>query len=188
MSSSHSNISPSAKRAVSFAPTARQQRIRHIHDYSAEEIRDCWYQKADFDRIQASIRYSLTMMEGCHLYEQDEDLCLRGTESLSAQGANRRMYNRKASRCAVLEEQERQKKQGINDPELIAQTYADASRPCRTAAYAIGQADAQAIARELPPVVEKRLKSSFRICKIKSPCRKLGLGRPIPRRFSNAAA
>ena len=119
-SSSCGPISPKAKRTVSFLPLARDYSVLHINDFSAREIKSCWCDEDDLLRVKTEVTTTVALVERGDINCDTSEFCRRGTEIRSREGSRRRMLNKRAAWDAVLDEQDRQERIGINDQELIA--------------------------------------------------------------------
>ena len=76
-----------------------------------------------------------------NLYQRDDDWCSRGLEARTESGKKSKSKTRMNACLAVLLEQRHQVNHMINDPEAIAQIYADLADYPRARAGVMGRRD-----------------------------------------------
>ena len=84
--------------------------------------------------------------------EETGEHCTRGLEYRTNAGSQKRQFNKWSGMNAVLDEQHRQRVDGILDDEAIADVYKAAAHKCQQEALGRGLADAEALV-EKPAVV-----------------------------------
>jgi hypothetical protein len=73
----------SLKRSVTFSNDIRVQQIRHLNDYSKEDIRATWFAPEEYKGITLSLADTIRrMMKGEQISEYDEGVCYRGLVSV----------------------------------------------------------------------------------------------------------
>jgi hypothetical protein len=102
-----------------------------------------WYSKAEYSKIGDDNMAILRMMHTCKLLD-DEKVCTRGLEARTSLGRRRSKTNRRRALHAVIDEQYRQKKEGADDPEMMAEIYKGFSIPSIIQSNNLGFRDAQA--------------------------------------------
>ncbi len=128
---------PKSGRKITFASRVLHTEIRHIKDFSEEEIEAIWMAVPDYQMIKAIVKTTTMMMtKGEPIPEDDEDFCTRGLEFRTKAGCRIRSRNKLSARSAVLNEQDLQRDEGFSDPRYIAMACIDESRVCREAAQA----------------------------------------------------
>lgn len=93
--------------------------------------------------------YSLTVriMMTVPCFDESEEHCPRGLEYRTPTGSQKRQANKWAAIEAVLDEQHRQKIEGISDDEHLSQVYKQATPHCQQEAVERGLADAECVAK-----------------------------------------
>lgn len=121
------------KKSVSFNELVRAKKTIHISDFSAEEVRCCWYKDDDYEEMKRDIRFEVNLLENDCIIEtlssRKMSHTLRGLEVFSSTtiGRARREIKRQA-RNTVLEEQILQREEGSYDPEFIAEIYSKVTK------------------------------------------------------------
>ena len=149
------------KKSVSFFPHVMLHEMPHFKTLTSKEREALWYTHEEYQQIKDVCRFtvSTTMKEsrskGAKFLEQDEDeeICFRGLEGLTKEGAEIRKRNREAVWYAVFYEQELQERnsQGIYycyDPRMIGQVSMEATFHSRKAARDVGLKDSQELLAE----------------------------------------
>lgn len=114
-------------KSVSFNEIVRAKRTMHISNFSAEEIRCCWYNNSDYEVMKGDLQFEVSLLENDCLVEKPTCTMThssRGLEMFSSTitGRARREIKRQA-RNTVLEEQRLQREEGSHDPEFLAEVY-----------------------------------------------------------------
>ena len=139
--SSTVSLKKSNKR-VTFSKTVHCKEMRHIKDYSEEEIRTVWLTTPDYLHIKSTIRTTLEMMmSGSTVLENSEEICPRGLESRTKTGARTRSYCKLRTRSAVLNEQDLQREEGFHEPDILATVSMEQTASSRAWAQAIAMDD-----------------------------------------------
>ena len=139
-----------ASKTVASKKTSRQ-RVRfnenvgvrtclHVRDYTDQEYLNCFYRKKDYVGMKKDIEFTVrTMIAGRPLTSQQT---FRGLESTCKENALHRRIVRAESVLSVLEEQNMQRKLGIEDHEAIRRVYSSPTvQACRGSAKIIGRRD-----------------------------------------------
>lgn len=106
--------------------------------------------------------YSLTVriMSTVQCFDESEEHCLRGLEYRTPMGSQKRQANKWIAIEAVLDEQLRQKVEGIADDEYLSQVYKQATPHCQLEALERGLADAESVANLFSCKAETSAKKS----------------------------
>jgi hypothetical protein len=132
------------QRKVRFHSRVQFKTIRHVANFSEDEIREGWYCKKDFMRMSNEVsEIAKLFAAGQKMYNGDE-LCTRGLEHLIEEDvADYRAEKMIASIDAVLDEQDEQMDENIYDPYTIAEVYSEIVAPLSREAYLVGLRDAK---------------------------------------------
>jgi hypothetical protein len=110
-------------RAISFAPSIRFKPVKHIDDFTVEEIEDIWFTEYDLNVIRADCIATVRHM----IYNKDpmdeETYCTRGLEFKTPAGAKFRKDNKQTAIQAVMAEQRLQKSTDLVDEECLSKVY-----------------------------------------------------------------
>jgi hypothetical protein len=145
------------QRKVRFHGRVQFKTIRHVADFSDDEITDGWYRKNDFIRMSDEVAEIAKLLAKGEEFHEGEELCIRGLEHLVEEDvADYRAEKMIASIDAVLDEQDDQMDEDIYDPDMIAQIYGEIVSPLLREAYLVGLRDAKegAAAAALIPDLE----------------------------------
>jgi hypothetical protein len=138
--------SPKRKRCrgVTFAPALEVVRSTiHIHDYTTDEKRACWYDTYDWEVFRAERRIVLQRMEkGMKLNPGKH--CTRGLEARTKLGCRRRHMAMVGAVHGILDEQDAQFRRGFVNPDVISHIYIMITRKSRAAAADRGLEDHKA--------------------------------------------
>jgi hypothetical protein len=147
------SVSPkSSKRSISFSPEVATFNVLHIMDYSAEEKQATWFDGDDIKSFKKEGKVSLALL--VNGVSESSELCFRGLEARTRDGALRKRHNKIDARAAVFMEQDFQKDEGVFDDEVIADVYYDYSQRCHLAANMMGLRDERDV-RAMAVVVEE---------------------------------
>jgi hypothetical protein len=142
------------ERKVRFHGRVQFKTIRHVTDFSDEEILAGWYRKKDFMRMSEDVSEIAQLVAKGKESHNGEDLCIRGLEHLVEEDvADYRAEKMIASIDAVLDEQDEQRDEDVNDPDIIAELYTEIVTPLQREAYLVGLRDAKeatAAAEQIP--------------------------------------
>lgn len=132
------------QRKVRFHGRVQFKTIRHVADFSEDEITDGWYRKQDFIRMSDDVSEIAKLLGDGKEFLDGEELCIRGLEHLVEEDvADYRAEKMIASIDAVLDEQDDQADEDVYDPDLIAEIYGDIVSPLLREAYLVGLRDAK---------------------------------------------
>ena len=132
---------PSLTKSVCFSNQVETVLVERIEDYTADEIAAVWYNKNDFEEMKIEIKVTVRFMETGTKLPSDKT-SIRGLEHKTRAGAWRKFQNKRIAYCAVLDEQDNQWANNIDDPDAIAQVYAEHSALCHVIAQKNGRKDA----------------------------------------------
>ena len=136
--------SSTRERRVRFHGRVQFKTIRHVADFSDEEIQEGWYRKKDFMRMSEEVSEIAQLVAQGKESHNGEELSIRGLEHLVEEDvADYRAEKMIASIDAVLDEQDEQRDEDINDPEIIAKIYTEIVTPLQREAYLVGLRDAK---------------------------------------------
>jgi hypothetical protein len=146
------------ERKVRFHGRVQFKTIRHVADFTDDEIQEGWYRKKDFMRMSEEVSEIAQLVAQGKESHNGEELSIRGLEHLVEEDvADYRAEKMIASIDAVLDEQDEQRDEDINDPEVIAKIYTEIATPLLREAYLVGLRDAKeaAVAAEQMPDLPK---------------------------------
>ena len=136
--------SETRERRVRFHGRVQFKTIRHVADFSDEEIQEGWYRKKDFMRMSEEVSEIAQLVAQGKESHNGEELSIRGLEHLVEEDvADYRAEKMIASIDAVLDEQDEQRDEDVNDPEVIAKIYTEIVAPLQREAYLVGLRDAK---------------------------------------------
>lgn len=131
------------KRKVRFHGRVQFKTIRHVKDFSADEIRSGWYRKRDFARMSEEVSQVAELIADGQTHDGEEELCTRGLEHLiDDEIAEYRAEKMIQSVDAVLDEQDEQRFENIFDQDAIAKVYGEIAAPLLREAYLVALRDA----------------------------------------------
>ena len=129
-------------KSVTFRPTVGVRTCIHLNDYTEDEVQATWYDKVDLAVIKLDVKATLTkMIQGD--FTEDDICSSRGLESYTPEGAIRKRLHKNNTWNVVLDEQDAQRDQGINDPELIADLCHEQTAQSQVEANMIALRDAE---------------------------------------------
>lgn len=140
------------RKSVKFHSRVRFKHIKHIDDYTDREYFATWYMEEElqdvFDHCVDTVR---KMVNGFAL-DEDCGYSPRGLEYKTPTGAKTRKQNKTRGIRTVLDEQERQKSEGVRDPERLARLYNESAADSRRAYRLLGMKDQE----EARPILQSR--------------------------------
>jgi len=149
--------SEKAKRKVRFHGRVQFKTIRHVADFTDDEIVNGWYRKKDFMRMSEEVSEIAQLIANGKETYNGEELCIRGLEHLVEEDvADYRAEKMIASIDAVLDEQDEQRDEDIYDGDIIAEIYTEIVTPLQREAYLVGLRDAKEgskAAEQIPDLV-----------------------------------
>lgn len=113
----------------------------HIADYEPHEVMATWYQKDEMAQMKADMVDTVRSMLRGELEHDSDEQCMRGLESRTRIGANKRQENKLRALEAVLDEQDREFEAGFIDERAISLVYQRVSLRCRNEAHERGVRD-----------------------------------------------
>ena len=133
------------RRSIRFHGRVQYKSIRHVSEFSEYEIRNGWYDKDDFNRMSENVAEIAKLVGNGETRAPDgEVLCIRGLEHIVQEElADYRAEKMINSIDAVLDEQEEQWDEEKEEPELIAELYAEYAKPLAREAHLLGLKDAE---------------------------------------------
>lgn len=145
------------ERKVRFHGRVQFKTIRHVADFTEEEIVEGWYRKKDFMRMSEEVSEIAQLIANGKETYKGEELCIRGLEHLVEEDvADYRAEKMIASIDAVLDEQDEQRDEDIYDGDIIAEIYTEIVTPLLREAYLVGLRDAKEAAKaaeQIPDLV-----------------------------------
>jgi hypothetical protein len=148
-------------RKVRFHGRVQFKTIRHVADFSDEEIVEGWYRKKDFIRMSEEVSEIAQLIANGKETYKGEELCIRGLEHLVEEDvADYRAEKMIASIDAVLDEQDEQRDEDEYDMEIIAEIYTEIVTPLLREAYLVGLRDAKEAskaAEQIPNLVPEKI-------------------------------
>jgi len=132
------------KRKITFHGRVQFKKIRHVSEFSEDEIRNGWYDTDDFAQMSDNVSEIAALVGKGKKSLNGEELCLRGLEHIIEEElADYRAEKMINSIDAVLDEQEQQWDDGIEDQEAIAKLYAEFGKGLLEEAHQLGLEDAK---------------------------------------------
>lgn len=147
-----SDIASPKRRTVSFAPVIRFKPVKHIDDFTEEQIEATWYTEYDLNIIRAACITTVRQMVFKKTINEETD-CTRGLEFKTPSGAKFRKNNKQTAIEAVLAEQRLQKSMGMVDEEYLSEVYSEAAGNSKRIAHLMALRDEQ---HEDKPTKEKK--------------------------------
>jgi hypothetical protein len=148
-------------RKVRFHGRVQFKTIRHVADFSDEEIVEGWYRKKDFIRMSEEVSEIAQLIANGKETYKGEELCIRGLEHLVEEDvADYRAEKMIASIDAVLDEQDEQRDEDEYDGDIIAEIYTEIVTPLLREAYLVGLRDAKEAskaAEQIPNLVPEKI-------------------------------
>jgi hypothetical protein len=133
------------KKSVRFASDVKVYPIRHLNDFTNDEMKKMWYNEQEWNNIkQDCFAITSVVSDKTLLLIAQRSGYFRGLESCTLEGFQRRKRNRSRAVASVLEEQDLQRKRNYDrdvDPNAIAAVYNVHSQHCVDAARRMGQED-----------------------------------------------
>eukprot|EP00980_Cylindrotheca_fusiformis_P026196 scaffold15514_cov129-Cylindrotheca_fusiformis.AAC.4 len=154
-------MSEERERKVRFHGRVQFKTIRHVADFSDEEIVEGWYRKKDFMRMSEEVSEIAQLIANGKETYKGEELCIRGLEHLVEEDvADYRAEKMIASIDAVLDEQDDQRDEDVYDGDIIAEIYTEIVTPLLREAYLVGLRDAKEAAKaaeQIPDLVPEKV-------------------------------
>lgn len=125
----------SSEKSVRFNKKCYLKRIKSRHNYTPQEIKECWYSEEDYLEIRNDCIQKIKTIQLGHKLSGDDD-CVRGLDSRTRSAVAIKQQNREDGFWAVLDEQD-----AGGSPEDIADRYRDVSYGCQLWATAVGRKD-----------------------------------------------
>ena len=148
------NSDSQSSKSVQFHKSVRCKPTLAAVDYTQRELEATWYNESEMTAIKLMnkiIVQQMTKQESKKCIKSktsSETYCTRGLESRTKNGHKQRKRQRTESRCAVLDEQCRQKEMDDFDPNYIAFIYTEKCLESTRSARLLGIKD-ESIARAL---------------------------------------
>jgi hypothetical protein len=136
-------------KTIRFAPKIKVQQIPHIRSMPQDLVDTVWYNQQDYANIKKSYTATVRLMMRGLLFspeQENSEHCTRGLGYRTKEGSKLRRKVKLSALIAVIEEQGRQFREGVCDPEKIAKVYKDrAATKSQTMAFVQGLKDEQEI-------------------------------------------
>jgi hypothetical protein len=146
--------------------------IPHIDDMNDEEVDAIWWEDEVYDATNSEVLLLVQKLIKGEKIEENNDQTSRGLENLTQLAFN----HRRVAVTVVLNEQERQRDEGVQNDERLAEVYRNVSSHVQEAAYALALKDEAGLKNELE---QKRTRPKSR--GINSFLKKFSLRRrPVP--------
>jgi hypothetical protein len=145
----HGLLTPITKK-ISPVPRERRRRVAFTEILEIKEVtslgilsaNSAWWTPNDYQLIRKMFKITLhMMMNGVQFENEDEDFCARGLEFRTKCGNQRHRRHKKRSVDAVMRAQDFQRKEGFNDPEYLAEIYAENTRRSSQQAHSLALED-----------------------------------------------
>ena len=132
-------------RSVTFYPGVSVRECLHINNFTDEELDCAWYKKQDFQRIKAAIAFIVQKIGNGTWQGDTEHETARGLEYRHREGSMKRKSNKLNGLMAVLDEQERQWRRGIDDDGAISDAFIAVNMKCSFAARVLAANDEEEV-------------------------------------------
>jgi hypothetical protein len=119
--------------------------IVHIDDMDEADIHETWYEKRDYTAIKKSVIPIIQKFANGEKIAETNKQSLRGLEYRTREGTLLRQNLRLAALTAVMNEQDRQWKEGVQDDERLAKVYRDLTSHCQEESRALALKDEAAV-------------------------------------------
>eukprot|EP00934_Nitzschia_sp_Nitz4_P007697 Nitzschia sp. Nitz4//scaffold69_size99277//24333//24875//NITZ4_004624-RA/size99277-processed-gene-0.76-mRNA-1//-1//CDS//3329556688//7687//frame0 len=130
------------KKAITFAPRVA---VRFIPKVSTQRRQNIWYSPEEMREIRKECSLTLLCLESESLdyFVEGETpiLEVRGLENKTKTGKRKSALVRHKAKLLVLDEQYRQRQEGIRDDSAISQAYLEGSQRAASVAHAQGNYD-----------------------------------------------
>ncbi len=113
------------------------------HDISPQDQKILWYSKEDYDEISSACSKQIKKLDRGKILK-DKKYCARGLESNTRMASVAKAMNRSLTQKIVFEEQDRQRREGVQEEEYLAYLYHSASSSSQLWANAVGMTDQRA--------------------------------------------
>lgn len=134
-------------RRITFSEQVTVRTIKHVNDYSEEEIADTWYKKAEYRMMRSDVISTVRKIVQDEYRGDTDDHCIRGLEFRVPSGAKQRRLDKLKTLTAVLDEQDRQFEGSYYDLEALASVYIRCNIARRRLAAQRGELDAEEVSR-----------------------------------------
>jgi hypothetical protein len=133
------------KRKLRFSLESNQSfPIPHIDDMDDEEVNAIWWDEEFYDATKSEIILIVRKMRKGEKIEDNNNQTSRGLEHLTHLAENRRVAVK-----VVMKEQKRQRDEGVQSDERLAEVYRNVSSHLQDAAYSLGLKDEAGLKKEL---------------------------------------
>jgi hypothetical protein len=133
------------KNTVTFHPRVSARIIPKLRNLSEEELKSQWYQNYELAHIKNEVTETIRMAKSNDLPAENGENTLRGLHMTKKQ--RRRSLWIMALTC-VLDEQKRQARDQVNDPETLAALYSSFAFNAKKKAQEIARLDAKAVQKD----------------------------------------
>jgi hypothetical protein len=130
------------KKAVSFHPKVNVRTIPKLDNLPEEEASRRWYQNCELAHIKSQVIEQIRMAKNKELPAESDEHTLRGLHMPKKQ--QRRSLWIMALTC-VLDEQKRQARDQVSDPEILAKLYSSFAFTAKNMAQEMARLDARAV-------------------------------------------
>ena len=130
------------KKSVTFHAQVNVRTIPKVNNLPEEELTCLWYQKHELAHIKNEVTETIRMVKNKELSAENGENTLRGLRVTKKQ--QRRSLWIMALTC-VLDEQKRQARDQVNDPETLAKVYSSFAFNAKKIAQEMARIDAKAV-------------------------------------------
>ena len=125
--------------------------IERVDELSSDERSQIWLTQGDYREIKSSSFETVAMMNIAEALDSscDSSVCTRGLESRTYEGSRLRRKIHRTAIFVVLDEQDRQRVEGEENVEALADIARQSSYPSRKSASEIGREDEKAVCNYL---------------------------------------
>ena len=135
--------STTARLSVTFQRSVKVHRGLHLLDYTREEVAASWYSRTEMSAMKQDVKEAANTLEtlGFRKCHADPNFCVRGLEIRTTAGSRARIQSKISARQVVMQEQQRQLKEGRVNPKYMAILYITDCRDSQVLAQEAGMDD-----------------------------------------------
>jgi hypothetical protein len=130
---------------VSFNGGVLQQPYIHVNDILDDDVNKAWYSRKELSETKSECRHTINRMIAGECHEEDTLYCSRGLERRTPASEKRHQQIKFDALDAVLDEQDRQWRDGVSDTESLARAYSACTSHSAKIAHAMAASDERAV-------------------------------------------
>ena len=129
------------RRSVSFDSNVACVDTLHLNDYTDEELSNTWFTPREYKALRAENKLTVALMESGTDFEEELAFCSKGLEGMTNIERGRKFELRFRCGRAIFDEQDRQKRLGMDDPVSLAQIYGKYTFSSKMEAFLMAASD-----------------------------------------------